>query len=83
LTGFTGSTGYDANSHTLITKQDGGSYSSNSQYLLQTTAGVANLIWTAAADDWGIITAAFKEVGSTSTYTPPTPTITGSTQGNF
>ncbi len=44
--------------------QDGGSYGAASRYYLQETAGSQTLSWTQPSDDYALITASFKEVGS-------------------
>ncbi|MCX9025939.1 MAG: hypothetical protein OIN85_07600 [Candidatus Methanoperedens sp.] len=67
-----------ANSYTLIYEQDGGPYSADSQYYLQTTAGSQALSWTIAADDFALITASFKAVNpvpATSSISPDTITV--------
>jgi hypothetical protein len=51
-----------AYSHTLLYSTDDGLYSDNHQYALQASLGLITLSWTVAADDWGIITGAWKEI---------------------
>ncbi len=63
----------------------GGTYKAASQYILQSSFGTNTTAWTSGtSDDWGMITAAFKEVGSPiPTYTPPTPAGLTPAQNNF
>jgi len=67
---------------TQLYSNDPGNYGGAFQYYLQATAGAQQLRWTSGtSDDWGAITAAFKEVAPT--YIPPSPTGLSMTQGNF
>ncbi|MCX9083918.1 MAG: hypothetical protein OIN87_03860 [Candidatus Methanoperedens sp.] len=51
-----------SNSNNLLYKHDGGSYTADAQYYLQSTAGSQSMSWTVSSNDWALITASFKEI---------------------
>ncbi|MDP3297141.1 MAG: hypothetical protein Q8N09_06045 [Thermodesulfovibrionia bacterium] len=69
-----------------LNRTDNGAYSDSNQYYLQATAGAWGTGWTVAADDWGLVVAAFKERAQTTLGNgtdPGNSTVAPGSTGNY